>query len=184
MSLTPSNMLPLGTVAPDFKLLDPRDGQLKTLSELKGAQGTLIMFVCNHCPFVVHIESAMADLGREYADKAINFVAISANDVIAYPQDSPEKMAQKATELDYRFPYLYDESQETARAYQAACTPDFFLFDGELRCVYRGRFDGSTPGNGVAVTGSDIKAALNALESNQPIEQKQYPSMGCNIKWR
>lgn len=177
-------MMPLGTLAPDFELLDTLDNQTKTLSQLKGETGTLVMFICNHCPFVIHIEQALADLGREYRDKPINLIAISANDVNTHPQDGPDEMAKKSQHLGYQFPYLYDETQEVAKAYQAACTPDLFLFDADLKCVYRGRFDASTPGNNVAVTGNDIRFALTNLASDKPISDEQYPSMGCNIKWR
>lgn len=184
MSLTPSSMMPLGTIAPKFSLFDPVAGKTRSLDEIKGAKGVLVMFICNHCPFVIHIEKALAGLGREYENRDINLVAISANDIVTHPQDAPDKMVQKATQLGYRFPYLYDESQDTAKAYQAACTPDLFLFDSNLRCVYRGRFDASTPGNQIPVTGSDIKAALHNLENDLPISAEQFPSMGCNIKWK
>ena len=177
-------MMPLGTTAPAFNLLEPLSGKLKSLAELKGPKGTLVMFICNHCPFVIHIEKALADLGQEYENSDISIIAISANDINTHPQDAPQKMAAKATQLNYRFAYLYDESQNTAKAYQAACTPDLFLFDHDLKCVYRGRFDASTPGNNIPVTGSDVKEAMQCLIKGQSINAQQYPSMGCNIKWK
>lgn len=184
MALTPSNMRPLGTEAPDFNLPDTLSGQSKRLKDLKGSKGTLLMFICNHCPYVVHVESELVKLGKDFKDSGITLIAISANDVENYPEDSPEKMAKRAKDRGYEFPYLYDESQQVAKAYQAACTPDFFLFDQNLKLVYRGQLDDSRPGNNIPVTGKDLRAALNALINGQKIPADQKPSMGCNIKWR
>ncbi|WP_207063539.1 thioredoxin family protein [Motiliproteus sp. SC1-56] len=180
MALTESSMMTLGTVAPDFALNDPRDGKRYALEELMGERGTLVMFICNHCPFVKHVESALVRLGEDYRRSGIALVAISANDADAYPEDSPEMMAQKR----YPFPYLYDADQQVARAYGAACTPDFFLFDSELRCVYRGQFDSARPGNDAPVTGADLRRALEALRHGEPVDKNQKPSIGCNIKWK
>ena len=180
MALIESNMMALGTVAPDFSLPDPKKGEVRSLQSLKGDKGTLVMFICNHCPYVKHMETALSDLGLQYESSGINIVAISANDAETYPQDGPEQMALKA----YPFPYLFDESQKVARDYGAECTPDFFLFDANLECVYRGQFDSSRPGNGLPVTGEDLKAAFEALLSGDSISDVQIPSIGCNIKWR
>ncbi|EDP70340.1 hypothetical protein FBALC1_06273 [Flavobacteriales bacterium ALC-1] len=184
MALTPSNMLPLGTKAPDFKLIDTVDNITKSLNELKGATGTLVMFICNHCPFVVHVNSQLSQLAKDSILKGINCIAISSNDVENYPQDAPHLMKQTALDNDYIFPYLYDQTQDVAKAYDAACTPDFFLFDGELKLVYTGQLDDSRPGNGIPVTGKDLRAAINALVNNENVSSNQKPSMGCNIKWK
>lgn len=184
MALTPSNMMPLGTAAPDFTLLDTISGKKMTLSELKSDTGTVVMFICNHCPYVIHIETALVDFAKSYQAKGINFIAISSNDVDNYPDDSPEKMQHNAERLGFTFPYLYDESQEVAKAYDAACTPDFYIFDSDLKCVYRGQFDDSRPGNDATVDGASLGTALDALLAGQPIPEEQKPSMGCNIKWR
>ncbi|MFC4219574.1 thioredoxin family protein [Flagellimonas marina] len=183
MARTPSNMLPLGTKAPDFELLDTVSDQKLSLNQLKGEKGTVVMFICNHCPFVIHVNPEISKLGREYQPKGINFVAISSNDVENYPQDAPHLMKEKAQEMDYTFPYLYDETQEVAKAYDAACTPDFYLFDGNLKLVYRGQLDNSRPGNGVPLTGSDLRNAMDALLEGSAISADQKPSIGCNIKW-
>lgn len=184
MSLTPSNMLPLGTPAPDFELLDTISDKRLSLSTIKSDMATVIMFICNHCPYVIHIEEEMVKLAHEYMDKGVDFVAISSNDIENYPADAPDKMKEKAQELNFKFPYLYDETQEIAKAYMAACTPDFYVFDQALACVYRGRMDDATPGNGKPVTGKDLRVALDALLSGNPIAGEQIPSMGCNIKWK
>lgn len=184
MSLTPSNMMPLGTTAPDFSLPDTVSGKTLSLSEMKSDRGNVIMFICNHCPYVKHINEQLVDLATEYEVRGIKFIAISANDAENYPDDSPEKMKQVAETEHYPFPYLYDESQQVAKAYDAACTPDFFVFDGDLKCVYRGRFDESSPGNGKPVTGNDLRQALDALlVGDEPVADQQ-PSVGCNIKWK
>lgn len=184
MALTPSNMLPLGTKAPDFSLIDTKDDTIKSLSELKGDTGTLVMFICNHCPFVIHVNEQLVQLANDYKSRGINCIAISSNDVVNYAQDGPEKMKQHAKDNNYPFPYLYDESQEIAKAYDAACTPDFFLFNSDLKLVYAGQLDSSRPGNGIPVTGSDLRAAMDALVNNEAIGDDQKPSMGCNIKWK
>ncbi|WP_458626778.1 thioredoxin family protein [Winogradskyella sp. PC D3.3] len=183
MARTESNMLPLGTKAPDFTLIDTKDHTKKSLNELKGTTGTLVCFICNHCPFVIHVSSELAQLAKDYISKGINCIAISSNDVKNYPQDRPELMTQNAIDNDYIFPYLYDQTQEVAKAYDAACTPDFFLFDADLKLVYTGQLDDSRPGNGIPVTGKDIRAAMNALINKEPVNPNQKPSMGCNIKW-
>jgi len=184
MSLTYSEMMPLGTDAPDFTLPDTISGNTVSLAELKSEVGTVIMFICNHCPYVIHVEKEMVAIANEYKQKGIAFVAISANDVNNYPEDAPDKMKEKALQENYPFPYLYDETQEVAKAYHAACTPDFFVFDGAVKCVYRGRMDDSSPGNGKPLTGTDLRHTLDALVDNTDISAKQYPSMGCNIKWK
>lgn len=178
-------MMELGTAAPDFTLTDTVSGREMNLSELRGEKGILIMFICNHCPFVVHIQKGLSALGKDYHDSGIGIAAISANDVADYPEDSPDKMKAAAKREGFVFPYLYDETQETARAYGAECTPDFFLFDGDLKCVYRGRFDGSRPGNPKPVTGADIRDAMDLLIAGKSVPAKsQLPSIGCNIKWK
>lgn len=184
MAATPSTMLPLGTLAPDFHLLNVVNGEIQSLDQLKSPVGTMVMFICNHCPYVKHILPVLVDLINEYQQKGITTIAISSNDVENYPEDSPEKMKQLAIELSNPFVYLYDETQAVAKAYQAACTPDFYVFDGDLKCVYRGRFDGSTPKNDQPVTGSDLRNALDYFISNRGIIENQLPSIGCNIKWK
>ncbi|MBO3116602.1 thioredoxin family protein [Winogradskyella sp. DF17] len=184
MALTPSNMLPLGTKAPDFNLVDTVDDRIKSLGALKGANGTLVMFICNHCPFVIHVNKELVKLALDYKAKGINCIAISSNDVANYPQDSPDLMKQNALELDYPFPYLYDETQQIARAYDAACTPDFFLFDANLKLVYAGQLDDSRPGNGIPVTANDLRYAMDVLLKDGSAVPHQKPSMGCNIKWK
>lgn len=184
MARTESNMLELGTKAPSFELPDTVSGNTLSLQELKSDIATVIMFICNHCPFVIHIKDELIKLADEYQAKGINFIAISANDAENFPQDGPEKMTLFAAENAFNFPYLYDESQNTAKAYQAACTPDFYIFDKDIRCIYRGQLDGSRPGNDVPVNGKDIRAALDATLSGQPVNPIQTPSLGCNIKWK
>lgn len=184
MARTPSNMMPLGTMAPHFSLPDVVSEKTRDISELKGKKGTVIMFICNHCPFVKHVNSELVKLASEFQAKGIQFIAISSNDVSRYPQDSPQLMKSTATKEGYPFPYLYDESQDVARDYDAACTPDFYLFDANLRLVYRGQIDDSRPGNGIPVTGEDLRGALESLLKGDPINPAQKPSIGCNIKWR
>ena len=185
MARTLSNMLPLGTVAPNFTLTDTVSGKNVSLADLKSEKATVVMFICNHCPYVIHVQDEILDIARNYGSQGVNFVAISANDVDNYPDDAPEKMKELALEKNYPFPYLYDESQEIAKAYDAACTPDFYVFDKNLKLTYRGRMDGSTPGNGVPVTGVDLRHAIESAISGKKIEESdQYPSMGCNIKWK
>ena len=179
-----STMLALGTQAPDFDLPDVTTGRRVRLSDLSEKKALLVMFICRHCPYVAHVRSGLADLGRDYADADVAIVAISSNDADEYPADRPESLAEEAAEAGYTFPYLYDETQEIAKAYTAACTPDFFLFDADRRLVYRGQFDDSRPGNDVPVTGTDLRAALDAVLTDRPIGQDQRPSIGCSIKWR
>lgn len=182
MALTSSTMLPLGAKAPDFSLPDT-NGKTVSLADFGGAPALLVMFICNHCPYVKHIREGLAKLTREYQEKCVAVVAISSNDVASYPADSPEMMAEEVVSAGYVFPYLYDESQEVAKAYHAACTPDFFLFDRDRKLVYRGQMDESRPGNGKPVTGADLRAALDAVLANKPVSAEQKPSIGCNIKW-
>jgi thiol-disulfide isomerase/thioredoxin len=177
-------MLPLGTKAPDFELMDTVSNKNLTLKDVIGEKGTVVMFICNHCPFVIHVNPEISKLAEEYIQKGIGFVAISSNDVENYPQDSPHLMKEKAKEATYSFPYLYDETQDVARAYDAACTPDFYLFDAGLDLVYRGQLDDSRPGNDIPLTGSDLRNAMEALLSGNPINPDQKPSLGCNIKWK
>ena len=185
MTATPSNMMPLGTIAPDFDLPDAVTGSNKNLQALKGVKGTVVMFICNHCPYVLHIEDQLIDLANRYVKEGINTIAISSNDIDNYPQDAPDKMKQMMEQWGCPFTaYLYDESQEVAKAYQAACTPDIYLFDADLLCVYRGRFDAATPKNDVPVTGMDLRSALDNLLAGKPVSEEQFPSIGCNIKWK
>ena len=183
MVRTPSTMLPLGTRAPDFALPNV-DGRTVTLADTAGPRGTLVLFLCNHCPFVKHVADQLAALGRDCLPRGIGVVAISSNDVSSHPADSPEQMVHEAEERGYVFPYLYDETQDVAHAYHAACTPDFFLFDGDCKLAYRGQLDASRPGNGVPVTGADLRAAIDALVAGRPVATEQRPSLGCNIKWK
>ncbi len=183
MVKTASTMLPLGAAAPDFSLPNV-DGRQVSLSDFSEASALLVMFICNHCPFVKHVAHELARLGHDYQTRGVAIVGISSNDVEHFPDDSPEAMKQEAVQQGYTFPYLYDESQEVARAYRAACTPDFYLFDGERKLVYRGQLDGSRPGNGVAVTGEDLRAALDAVLAGESVSDEQRPSIGCNIKWK
>lgn len=184
MANTPSNMIPLGSSATDFNLPDTVSGKNLSLNHLRGKLGTVIFFICNHCPFVIHVNNELVNIANDYLSKGVSFIAISSNDVENYPQDGPELMKKTAIEFKYPFPYLYDESQEIAKAYDAACTPDNYLFDAELNLVYRGQIDDSRPGNAVPVTGGDLRNALNNLLDNKLIDPSQKPSMGCNIKWK
>lgn len=184
MAQTASTMLPLGTPAPDFSLPEPMTGKTVSLGDFQDAPALLVMVICNHCPFVKHIRQGLVQFARDYPAKDLAIVAISANDAANYPDDSPAKMAEEAKTFGYPFPYLHDESQAVAKAYHAACTPDFFLFDASRKLVYRGQFDGSRPGNKLPVTGSDLRAAADALLAGQPVPSAQQPSIGCNIKWK
>ncbi|MEE9396359.1 MAG: thioredoxin family protein [Methylococcales bacterium] len=185
MAVTPSNMMPLGTIAPDFCLPDTITDVNQTLQELKGEKGTLVMFICNHCPYVIHVKDQLIDIARNYEKQGINTIAISANDIENYPQDAPDKMKTMMEDWGRPFSaYLYDESQEVAKAYLAACTPDFYVFDADLACVYRGRLDGATPKNDTPLSGEDLRNALDNLVSGKPVGEEQIPSMGCNIKWK
>ncbi len=184
MSQTPSNMIPLGSTAPDFELPDTASGLIMSLSDLRSDTATVLMFICNHCPFVKHLQTQLVAVANNYKNKGINFVAISSNDATHYPADAPEFMKLEAETLHYPFPYLYDETQDVAKAYQAACTPDFYIFDANLTCVYRGQFDDSRPGTDIPVTGQDLSAALDAIIAGEPVNADQKPSIGCNIKWK
>jgi peroxiredoxin len=183
MARVASTMLPLGTLAPDFQLPDVF-GETISLATMKGKQGLLVMFICKHCPFVKHVEAQLAQIGKDYEDKNLGIVAISANDASNYPDDAPDQLQAMAKELGFTFPLCYDETQETAKAYTAACTPDFFLFDGNRSLVYRGQLDDSRPGNDKPVTGQDLRNAIDAVLAGQPVSDMQKPSIGCNIKWK
>lgn len=177
-------MLALGTTAPDFRLPDTVSGKTMSYTDVAGPKGTLVMFICNHCPFVKHVDAGLVALAHDYQAQGIEFVAISSNDVVNYPQDAPDLMKVEAARVGYTFPYLYDESQEVAKAYEAACTPDFYLFDENRALVYRGQLDDSRPGNGISVTSKDMRAAMDALLDGTAIPADQKPSLGCNIKWK
>ena len=183
MARTPSTMLPLGTQAPDFKLMNV-DGREVALADFAGKPALLVMFMCNHCPFVIHVAEELARLSSEYMARGVAVVGINANDTATHPADSPERMVAEAEERGYQFPYLFDETQEVAKAYRAACTPDFFLFDQDRKLVYRGQLDDSRPGSGVPVTGKDLRAALDAVLAGKKPAEEQRASLGCNIKWR
>lgn len=184
MVRTESTMIALGTSAPEFRLLDPSSGKHVSLSDFPEAKGYLIAFICNHCPFVQLLRHEFARLGRAYSAKGIAVIAINSNDVENYPEDSPEKMQDEARRFGYTFPYLFDETQEVAKAYDAACTPDFFVFDADRKLYYRGQFDGARPGSDIPVTGEDMRAALDDLLAGKPAPAEQKPSLGCNIKWK
>ena len=183
MVLTPSSMLPLGTKAPDFSLVNV-DGRTVCVADFADASTLLVIFLCNHCPYVKHLADALARFTSEYMDKGVAVVGINSNDVANYPADSPEQMVAEAEARGYRFPYLYDETQEVAKAYRAACTPDFFLFDGEQKLAYRGQFDSSRPDSGIPITGADLRAAVDAVLAGREPPAEQRPSIGCNIKWK
>lgn len=184
MALTPSTMVALGAQAPDFKLPDVVSGRAVSLKDVSGKKALLVMFICRHCPYVQHIKTELGRLGRDYADKDASIVAISSNDAVNYPEDRPESLKAFAQEEKYSFPFLYDESQSVAKAYSAACTPDFFLYDGGLKLVYRGQLDDSRPGNGKPVTGKDLRSALDSVLSGNKPSAEQRPSIGCNVKWK
>lgn len=184
MSLTSSNNLPLNTIAPNFELFDVISERNYTLNDLKSDKATLIMFICNHCPYVKHLKKDLSILAQNYYRDGVAVIAISSNDVENYPEDAPDLMREDARKFGYSFPYLYDESQEVAIAYKAACTPDFYLFDGTMNLVYHGQYDDSRPGNGKQLTGSDVKNAIDDVLINNPVNENQTPSVGCNIKWK
>ncbi len=184
MALTPSTMLALGTKAPDFQLPDTVSGKIISLAAFAGKKALLVMFICRHCPYVVHVKEELTRLGKDYAAKDIGIVAISANDAANYPDDAPDKLKAMAKEIGFTFPFCYDESQETAKAYTAACTPDLFLFGPDRTLVYRGQLDDSRPGSGKPVTGKDLRAAIDAVLGGHPVNPKQMASIGCNIKWK
>lgn len=184
MARTESTMLPLGTIAPDFTLMDAVSLNTLSLKNIRGKKGTVVMFICNHCPYVKHVNDEIVRISNDYRVTGFGFVAISSNDVEKYPEDSPMEMWRTAQRVGYPFPYLYDKTQEVAKAYNASCTPDFYLFDAELKLVYRGQLDNSRPGNGIPVNGRDLREAMDNILSNNPQRKDQKPSMGCNIKWR
>lgn len=184
MAATPSNMIPLGTEAPPFTLPDTVSGKMMSLDQLKSDQATVVMFLCNHCPYVKHVNPQLVQVAKDYQPRGVSFVGISSNDVEAYPEDGPEEMKKVAQQLGYPFPYLYDDSQEVARSYQAACTPDLYVFDGDMELVYRGQLDDSRPKNGQRPTGRDLRQALDNVLAGKPVSNDQKPSIGCNIKWK
>lgn len=184
MSLTPSNMLPLGTKAPTFNLVDAVTKNSYSLEDIKGTKGTVVMFICNHCPFVKHVNDELVRTANDYRVTGFGFVALNSNDIEKYPQDHPDLMWKTAREENYPFPYLFDTTQDVAKAYKAACTPDFFVFDAELKLVYRGQLDNSRPGNGIPVNGRDLRESLDNILNNNPQRKDQKPSIGCNIKWK
>ncbi len=184
MARTPSTMLPLATPAPDFLLPDVVTGKSISLANFAGSKALLVMFICQHCPFVIHVKPELARIGRDYVAKGVGIVAISANDAVKYPQDDPDHLKAMAQDLSLAYPLCYDESQNVAHAYQAACTPDFFLFDRDLKLVYRGQLDSSRPGNDEPVTGADLRTAMDAVLTGQSVSPEQTPSIGCNIKWK
>ncbi len=184
MALTESNMPGLGMKAPDFILPDTVSGQMMTFNDIRGLKGTVVLFLCNHCPYVIHVNAELVRIANEYKAAGIGFVAISSNDAINYPDDAPEKMRLVAKVLQYPFAYLYDEDQKTAKAYDAACTPDIYVFDSDVRLYYRGRLDESRPGNDKPITGKDLRLALDLMILGEAPLTKQYPGAGCNIKWK
>ena len=184
MALTESKMLALGTHAPEFSLPDTISGNTVSLADIKSDKATVVMFLCNHCPYVIHVNEEIVRVVADYKTQGVNFVGISSNDAVNYPQDGPALMKTHAAEVGYDFPYLYDETQEVAKAYDAACTPDFYIFDGEMKLVYRGRLDGSRPGNNLSLDGKDLRNALDAVLNGEEVDDMQIPSAGCNIKWK
>ncbi len=181
---TPSKMIPLGSTAPDFTLPDTVSGKKMSLKQLKSNKATVIMFICNHCPYVQHVNHELVRLANEYIPKRVSFIAISSNDIQQFPDDAPDEMKEVANRLSYPFPYLYDESQDVARLYDAACTPDFYIYDKKMKLVYRGQLDDSRPGSNIPVTGKDVRAALDNILIGKPVNVDQKPSIGCNIKWK
>ncbi len=184
MALTESNEFTTGTMAPSFTLINTKNNKYVSLSEAKGKRGTVIMFICNHCPFVIHVNEELVKMANTYRQKGISFIAISSNDIKNYPEDAPELMKELAEEMNFPFPYLFDETQEVAKAYDAACTPDFYVFDADLKSVYHGQLDDSRPGNEKPLNGKDLRNSLNNLLTGMPILEKQKPSVGCGIKWK
>jgi len=184
MTSIPSKMIPLGSPATDFSLLDTVSAEVKSLHDLKSDVATVIMFICNHCPYVIHVKEELARVAKDYQSKSISFIAISSNDVIQYPQDGPDKMKEFASENGFSFPYLYDQTQDIAKAYDAQCTPDLYVYDKDLKLVYRGQLDDSRPKNDIPVSGADLRAALDNILNSKPVNPIQRPSIGCNIKWK
>lgn len=183
MVMTPSTMLPLGTQAPDFNLTNAANGEMVSLKELKGKKALLVMFICNHCPFVIHVRDEFGRIEKDYASKGLGIIAINSNSLETHPQDGPDSMKEMVAEMGWSFPFLFDETQEVAKAYTAACTPDIYLFDSNHKLVYRGQLDESRPGNDAPVNGKDLRAAIDATIAGSPVPQDQTPSAGCNIKW-
>ncbi|WDF60925.1 thioredoxin family protein [Flavobacterium sp. KACC 22758] len=184
MARTPSNMIPLGTIAPEFYLKDTNSNNVYSFEDLKGSKGTLVIFMCNHCPFVLHVINEIVMIANDYRVQGLGIIAISSNDIVKFPEDSPELMTDFALQHKIDFPYLFDETQETAKAYEAACTPDFYLFDNQNKLFYRGQLDDSRPGNGIPLSGTDLRNAIDALIYNRILNEIQKPSIGCNIKWK
>lgn len=184
MAATPSTMMPIGTTAPEFNLIDTVSGKMLSLTDTKGEKATVVMFICNHCPYVLHIIKQLVKVAEDYISRGVNFIAISSNDVENYPEDAPELMKKLAHSESFPFPYLYDESQEVAKAYDAACTPDLFVFDKDMKCAYRGQFDDSRPKNDIPVSGKDLSRALDEIVAGKSVTAEQRPSIGCNIKWK
>ena len=184
MARTPTKNIPLGFEAPNFKLPEPLTGKMVNLNDIKGEKGTLVMFICNHCPFVIHVFDELISIGNDYKDIGVGIVAINSNDIVNYPDDHPDKMKALAEKKKIPFPYLFDETQDIAKAYNAACTPDFNLFDANGKCVYRGQLDGARPGNDIPVTGEDLRRALDQVIKGENVPEDQMPSIGCNIKWK
>lgn len=184
MARTPSNMIPLGTIAPNFYLKDTNSNNTYSFEDLKGSKGTLVVFMCNHCPFVLHVINEIVMISHDYRVQGLGIIAISSNDIVKHPQDSPELMTDFALQHKFDFPYLFDETQEVAKAYDATCTPDFYLFDNQDKLFYRGQLDDSRPGNGIPLSGTDLRNAIDALIYNRSLNEIQKPSIGCNIKWK
>mgnify|MGYP001385676683 CR=1 FL=1 len=184
MSLTPTKNIPLGFIAPGFKLLNPLINKFNNLDDLKGKKVTVIIFMCNHCPYVIHILDQLVQIANDYKTKDVSFIGINSNNIISHPQDSPENMVKLIKDYKIQFSYLFDETQEVAKAYDAACTPDFSVFDKNLKCVYRGQMDSSRPGNDEPINGKDLREVIDLILNNQSISKKQIPSIGCNIKWK
>ena len=184
MALTETTNIPLGFIAPSFELLNPLTNKKEKLNDLKSNKATVIVFMCNHCPYVIHILNQLVEISNEYKQKNVNFIGINSNDIISYPEDSPENMRKLIKDFNIKFPYLFDETQEVAKAYNAACTPDFNVFDKNMKCVYRGQMDSSRPGNDKVIDGKDLRSVIDEILNNKPISQNQIPSIGCNIKWK
>ena len=184
MALTETTNIPLGFIAPSFELLNPSTNKNEKLNDLKSTDATVIVFMCNHCPYVIHVLNQLVKISNEYKQKNVNFIGINSNDIIAYPEDSPENMKKLVKDYNIKFPYLFDETQEVAKAYNAACTPDFNVFDKDMKCVYRGQMDSSRPGNGKVSDGKDLRNVIDEILNNNTISKNQIPSIGCNIKWK
>ena len=184
MALTPTKKIPLGFLAPEFNLLNPVTNKFENLNDLKSDIVTVIVFMCNHCPYVIHVLDQLVQISNDYKSKKVRFIGINSNNIISHPEDSPEKMKTLVKEYNIPFSYLFDETQEVAKAYDAACTPDFSVFDKNMKCVYRGQMDASRPGNNEPINGSDLRDVIDLILNNQPIKKEQIPSIGCNIKWK